>query len=68
MRPLKSSRFRGVVLGPIVLMQCWVKLGSYLEAFEAPFITGPFEPIVNDKSRRNKENCQARRVSREVAG
>jgi hypothetical protein len=49
-------------------MQCWVKLGSYLEAFEAPFITGPFEPIVNDKSRMNKDNCQARRVSREVAG
>ena len=45
-----------------------MKLGSYLEAFEAPFITGPIEPIVNDKSSRSKENCQARRVSREVAG
>jgi hypothetical protein len=49
-------------------MQCWVKLGSYLEAFEAPFNTGPFEPIVNNKSRRNKQNYKARRVSRELTG
>ena len=31
MREERTSRLRASVLGPIVSMQCWVKLGSNLD-------------------------------------